>query len=213
MTKQARKRLVCGVGLNDATYKVYTYDKMNGKRKIIWTCPYYQTWAHVLERCYSNKFLTKNPNYKGSNVCKEWLTFSRFRAWMKTQQWIQFKANGGIERLQLDKDFLSGNKRGKLYSADTCVFVTRSLNNFLTDSKGNRGKHPLGVHFNKQHKKYNSKVQNPFTGQHENLGYFHTVEEAQAFYVARKQEFAAMYAEEQSDPRIAHALLTINWFD
>jgi len=207
------KRLVRGIGINDADYVVAKAKQINGTSKRVWTCPYYKTWGDMLTRCYLKRYLKRNPSYTGSKVCIEWLIFSNFRNWMRQQQWIQFTASGDIEKRHLDKDFLSGTKRGKLYSPDTCVFVSRQLNSFLLDGKAKRGMLPLGVTLATNSRKFQARIRNPFTNKSEYLGSFYTAEEAQAFYVARKQEFAAMLAAEQTDPRIANALLNINWFD
>jgi len=200
-----------GVGTNDAIYNVTKYERSLGKQKIIWKCPYYSTWKNMLNRCYCKASLQRKPNYKNTIVCKEWLSFSKFRTWMKNQQWIQFNANDDIEKLQLDKDFLSGNKRGKVYGPTTCVFISKKLNTFLLDRLASRGQYPLGVNFH--HTKYEARCNNPFTNKREYLGSFNTPDMAQAFYVTRKQELAKMLAAEQTDPRIAQALLNINWFD
>ena len=48
--------MVCGVGINDADYKVVNKEKFidhNGNvciRNI--TCPFYRAWADMLSRCY-----------------------------------------------------------------------------------------------------------------------------------------------------------------
>ena len=110
------KKLVCGVGINDADYavqKLETVGYADGKRKqrLVWVCPYYQTWIDMLKRCYSDKLQERQPTYKGCSVSEEWLTFSAFKVWMEKQD---------FERKQLDKDLLfEGNK---VYSAETCVF-------------------------------------------------------------------------------------------
>lgn len=200
-----RKKLVCGRGHNDADYVVHRLGRANGKWKIIWTCPYYRTWVNMLRRCF------KDIGYEGCIVCKEWLTFSNFRLWMRTQQWIRFTDACDIETLHLDKDFLSGEKRGKLYSPDVCVFVPASLNKFLIDSRKSRGNCPLGVFFNQKMKKYIAQISNPFTEKYENLGCFDTPDEAQLAYIIRKTEFAARLAAEQTDARIAQALLRLKW--
>ena len=109
------KRLVYGVGINDADYVVQKWETIgyvNGKQKqkLIWICPYYSAWKSMLKRCYSSKYQDKRPTYKGCSVSDEWLTFSVFKVWMEKQDW---------EGKQLDKDLLfEGNK---IYSADTCV--------------------------------------------------------------------------------------------
>jgi hypothetical protein len=160
MVKIAKKnKLVCGKGHNDAKY----FEKVNGKWKKVWACPYYSTWMHMLQRCYSDKVRVRLRTYEGCIVCDEWLKFSNFRLWMRKQQWIVFTDDCDIKRLTLDKDLLSGEKRGKLYSPNTCVFIPASLNNFLIDSRKSRGEYPLGVYFDRKKYMYKARVRNPFT--------------------------------------------------
>lgn len=116
--KTKNKRLVYGVGNNDADYVVEKREEIGyvgGKRrrKLMWVCPYYQTWKDMIKRCYSTKCQEKFPTYKGCSVSADWHTFSNFKAWMEKQNW---------EGKQLDKDILiEGNK---VYSPETCVFVS-----------------------------------------------------------------------------------------
>jgi len=69
----ATRKLAYGVGRNDADYKT----AVNGER-----CPYYRRWSSMLNRCYSASYQNMFPTYIGCTVCKDWLTFSHFRAWM-----------------------------------------------------------------------------------------------------------------------------------
>ena len=119
-----RTRLVCGVGINDADYKVElkrVVGRVNGKpiREIDWICPFYYKWRNMLVRGYSRKLKDRHKTYEECYVCEEWLRFSNFKAWMEQQDW---------EGKQLDKDLLViGNK---LYSPSTCCFVSRQVNSF-----------------------------------------------------------------------------------
>ena len=149
-------KLVCGVGINDSDYATRKFETIvvNGKqkRKLIWACPFYQTWKSMLERCYSTKYQDKYPTYKGCSVSKEWLTFSNFRAWMMTQDW---------QNNQLDKDLLfEGNK---VYSSETCVFVSGIVNNFTIDRGASRGEFLIGVAWHNPAEKFQSNCRNPFT--------------------------------------------------
>jgi hypothetical protein len=154
------KAMVCGVGINDADYKVNRWER--GPQ--VWQCPYYTTWKSMIERCYSVNNRKTHPSYEGSKVCDSWLRFSKFRKWMTTQQWIYFTDDEerNIIKKELDKDLLSGEKRGKIYSPETSVFLSRRTNLFLTDSKKTRGEYPLGV-CKFSNNKYKAQVKNPFT--------------------------------------------------
>jgi len=71
----ALRRLSFGVGVNDADYIVC--NKTDGKRM---TCPFYKRWNHMLERCYSEKFLERNPSYKGCTTCEDGTCFQISRS-------------------------------------------------------------------------------------------------------------------------------------
>jgi len=189
------KRLVCGVGVNDADYKTSLYKRIDGKTTRIWECPYRSTWVHMLTRCYSKKSLRERPSYTGCSVCTEWLMFSNFKAWMSRQDW---------KGKQLDKDILiPGNK---VYSPATCAFVSRQLNQFFVDSAASRGDWPVGVHWNKNAGKFGAKCRNPFTGKPEHLGYHLSADSAHRAWRRRKYELACQYAATETDSRVAAAL-------
>ena len=185
--------MLYGIGVNDANYYVIRTEKVNGKKKIVWECPYYRKWRAMFDRCYNKIYQEKQPTYKGCYVCDEWHSFSNFKGWMEKQNWVG---------MHLDKDILvEGNK---VYSPDTCVLVSRKVNNFLTDRKNDRGGYPLGVHLNNG--KLRAVCSNPKTGKREHLGYFITEEDAYLAWLSRKNELAHELSEEQHDPRVAEAL-------
>lgn len=195
------KKLVCGVGINDADYAVQKFETIgyvNGeqKRKLIWICPYYRVWHNMLKRCYSTKFKEKYPTYKGCSVSEEWLTFSVFKSWMEEQDW---------EGRQLDKDILfEGNK---IYSSETCTFITQTVNSFTTESGAARGEWLIGVYLDKVANKFKSQCGNPFTKKQEYLGFFNCPQEAHKAWIKRKLELAHLLAAEQTDERVAKALI------
>ena len=197
-----KNKLVYGVGINDADYTVAWYEMVDGKLKKK-TCPFYRTWSTMLARCYSEKYLAKKPSYRGSRVCDEWLRFSTFKAWMVEQDW---KDENGKKK-QLDKDLLSGSNRGKLYSPETCLFVSGALNSFLAFEQSVNNSFPVGVYWNSDVEKYQAEVNNSSTGGREYLGVFTTPEAASAAYCARKKEIAKKLAETVKDPRIKQILL------
>lgn len=121
-----RKKLIFGVGVNDADYPINC-----SKRGL---CPFYFRWRDALRRCYCPLYKKSFPTYEGCYFCDEWLVFSNFKHWMEKQEW---------EGKQLDKDIkILGNK---IYSPETCVFITGSVNSFFTLRGNARGDLPLGV--------------------------------------------------------------------
>lgn len=186
------KRLVYGVGINDAGY--ITERVVNGIRV---ECQFYARWRNMLNRCYCKSFLERRPSYAGATVCYEWLTFSNFKAWMEKQNW---------KGRQLDKDILV--KGNKVYSPETCVFVDGMTNSFNLDCMSARGLYPLGVHLNKQTSKFTSQCCNPFTKKNEHLGRFSNIDQAHEAWRKRKHELACQLADMQDDQRVAEALRT-----
>ena len=195
MKLRKRNKLVCGVGVNDADYNVY--ESVNGKHT--WRCPFYETWKSMLNRCYSEKYKSKNPTYKGCSVCDEWLIFSNFKRWMETQDWGD---------KQLDKDLLKeGNK---IYSSEYCIFIDRKINMFVIDRGASRGEYMIGVCWKKNRSKFQSHCSNPFTGKLKHLGYFNTELEAHLAWKECKHEISCQLAESEycKDPRLTEALRT-----
>ena len=125
----SRRRLVYGIGVNDADYKVSYRD--NGKKIM---CPIYSKWFQMIRRCYSLDYHKIFPSYSGCEVSKEWLVFSNFRKWMKSQDW---------KGKDLDKDIkILGNRK---YSAETCIFVDRFVNSFFKKTGFDNNGLPDGV--------------------------------------------------------------------
>lgn len=158
---RSKRRLVFGVGINDADYVVSP--KINGKQ---YQCPYYRKWFGMLSRCYSNKSLTST--YKECSVSSEWLTFSNFKKWMEGKDWL------GNE---LDKDLLVyGNK---LYSADTCLFVNNHINSLLTNDK-RKGNLPTGVKFVSKNNNFSASCKT--YGKFNHIGVYESAKEASDEY-------------------------------
>lgn len=194
------KILVYGVGINDASYNLSLKEELpriNGKRrqKHVWICPYYVAWKGMLQRCYSDAWHIKYPTYKDCTVCDEWLLFSNFKSWMEQQDW---------KGKQLDKDILSpGNK---IYSSETCIFVSVKVNSFITERQNDRGEYPIGVNWHKASQKFISKC-SQLNGERKYLGLFITPEEAHQAWLKEKLRLAKILASEQKDERVAKALI------
>ena len=193
-------KLVYGVGVNDLGYRVQVWEELpknGGKRvqKSVFKCKYYAAWTHMLERCYSEKYLESNPSYIGTRVCSEWLSASAFKKWMELQDW---------QGKSLDKDIISPGR--KLYSPDTCVFVHEATNLFVIASNASRGEYPIGVNLDKRTGRYRARCNNPFPEKPESLGGFLTPEEAHEVWRKRKHELAQLVAARELDPRVVEAL-------
>lgn len=206
------KRLVQGVGINDANYQVQKAEMLeeryaSGKLKTrkVWRCPYYSRWFSMLNRCYSKKRHERSPTYKGCTVCEEWLTFSNFRKWMDTQAW---QHEVGEKPLELDKDLLFQDN--KVYSPETCVFVHHKVNKFLTERKNDRGQYLLGCTTDTNSTKFKAQCNNPSTSTQEYLGLYDTEIEAHLVWKQRKHDNAIKLAHSKyvHDDRVRRILLT-----
>ena len=185
---------VHGVGVLDADYTVKVMrelERIGGvrRRELVWICPYYQSWRNMIMRCYCKPYQDRHPSYEGCSVEKEWLTFSKFKAWMDTQDW---------KGKQLDKDLLvEGNK---VYSPTTCAFVSSDINNFFHFNNSSSSGLPVGVR--KRGKKYTCRT---FRNGH--IGTFVSIDEALAEYTKQKAAEARELALSQTDDRVTNALI------
>lgn len=191
----ARRDPLFGVGINDSDTPVYKTGKVEGKKKILWICPFYKRWSDMLKRCYYVKY--KDDAYFGDKyVCDEWLYFSRFKLWMETQDW---------EGKHLDKDLLiPGNK---IYGPEACVFVDPRVNTFVIECNSNRGEWPVGVSYIESRNKFRASCSENLTGKKKTIGHFKTPEEAHAAWLEFKLDQAKVLASMQTDVRVAKALV------
>lgn len=191
--------IICGWGIYDCE-KPYmeTINLGNGVYKKV-ICPYYEKWRSILRKVYDNKFLKRNSSYLGTTICSEWKYFSAFKRWVDSQP------NRNWFNCHLDKDLISDKR--KHYSPETCVFISKSLNNFLTDRRNDRGEFFLGVNWKPKINKYEAKCNNPFEPKaNRYIGVFSNELEAHKAWQAKKHEYACRLAELQSDLRVAKAL-------
>lgn len=151
----AARKLLCGVGVNDADY--LTQPVVDSKRM---RCPAYQSWSSMIKRCYANPNGKKNRNYEGVTVCHEWLSFMEFRSW-----WVKNNVDG----YALDKDLISN---GTIYSPDTCVYVPQDINNFTIDCRSSRGEYKIGASFHISSGKFIGACRDHVTGKQKYLGLF-----------------------------------------
>ena len=109
--------MVQGKGVNDMPRGWRVSSKLN--RRI------YKAWQGMLHRCYSERLHQERPSYKGVEVCKRWLTLSNFvEDIIHLEGYTEWAENK--QKMALDKD-IKGNDC-KIYSPDTCKFVTYTDN-------------------------------------------------------------------------------------
>lgn len=192
---------VAGVGINDADYLVdvkMELPQIGGKRqrKQVFLCHIYNTWRGILNRCYKGKL----KNYIGVSVCDDWLYFSNFKKWYDTQSYAAGK--------EVDKDLLF--YQNKVYSPDTCVLVSKEVNQFLVTCNGRRGNYPLGVSKDNRNGKIRARVLGEtLKGKSDWLGYFKSVEEAHRAWQKSKTETGWYLYNKQTDPKVQQGLLRV----
>lgn len=127
---------VLGVG-----YIGNTPDKKSLKKNKIYIC-----WSDMLERCYGKTKNFKNDTYRNRvTICEEWLCYSNFSNWIRSQENYQFL--DGSCSWALDKDILI--KNNTMYAPDKCCIVPSYINGLFIKEKGSRGKYPIGVSITK----------------------------------------------------------------
>ncbi len=93
----------------------------------------YKVWRDMLKRCYCSKYHSKNKTYLDCEVSEDWWDLREFTKWFDINY---------IEGTYLDKDIkVKGNK---VYSKDTCLFVTPQENSEEAVSKHYKFVNPKG---------------------------------------------------------------------
>lgn len=158
----------------------------------------YRSWSGMLKRVYSPPTKETAVTYQDCSVREDWHYLSNFSRWYDKQilepDW------------HLDKDLLlKGNTQ---YSEDTCVFVPREINTFLTDRARHRGMWPVGVTYHERILKWQAACN--VDGKSQYLGVYYSPEEAFIAYKKCKENYAKTLAEkwrDRIDPRAYEALM------
>lgn len=99
-------------------------------------------WRNLLRR------VATDASYTNVTICDEWYNFDNFYKFVKNPE-NGFKGDG----YELDKDILCHNRKDKVYSPETCLFIPRILNVVLLDRQIHKtSKYPSGVTDNKNWK-------------------------------------------------------------
>jgi hypothetical protein len=93
----------------------------------------YVVWHDMIVRCYSKKKLSRSPTYKDCTVCDEWANFQNFADWFDSNY---------VHGMQLDKDKMSNGS--KLYSPETCCFISSHENTSIARAKKYKMINPSG---------------------------------------------------------------------
>lgn len=167
MVKNNNHKSIYGVGC-------YGYGKYTSDDKA------YTYWFNMLNRCYNPKYLKTRPTYMQCYVCEEWHNYQNFAKWFEENY---YEIDG--EEMCLDKDILI--KGNKLYSPETCVFVTSLMNCIFTKSDSTRGECCIGIS-KKNNGKYRAFVSN-FGQSKKGLHTYENEEDAFKEYKQEKEKY------------------------
>lgn len=110
----------------------------------------YNLWSCMIARCYN----PKNDNYsnyggKGVTVCDRWLTFANFYEDISSIEGFNEELFKN-KKISLDKDRKQQGATKKVYSLDTCCFLTHSEQNIYADYpvRSFKAISPKGVEYN-----------------------------------------------------------------
>ena len=95
----------------------------------------YLVWSAMLDRCYSLHSRKHNPTYSDATVCEEWHNFQAFAEWFYDNY---------VEGFHIDKDIKQGDVVNKVYSPETCSFVSQQNNNEEANAKKYKFRNPKG---------------------------------------------------------------------
>lgn len=185
-------KLIAGVGFFDRNGPYRS--RVNGK-----TTKAYDAWSNMIRRCYQESIIKNNESYRGCKVCDEWHEFTNFAEWY----YRNTPDNGN--KYHLDKDILSGS--GKVYSPETCLMVTRDVNNFFLDSAKTRWRYMIGVHFDKQTGRFRAACRGVSIVDRSILGRFESELDAHMAWRAVKSRCAYALAMSQDRAEVKNAIL------
>lgn len=150
----------------------------------------YNTWHHMLRRCYDPYWINKHLTYIDCFVCDEWHCFQNFAKWYE-ENYYEVKN----EIIDLDKDIL--NKGNKIYSPTTCIFSPQRINKLIITNERHRGKLLIGC----DERQGKIRVRCLTSEGSKHLGYFSLNRPFQAFTVYKnfKENYIKQVADEYKD--------------
>lgn len=102
----------------------------------------YSAWHGMIARCYSN--YERYHTYDNTIVCDRWLVFSNFLEDLPLIEGYELWLNNSNQAITLDKDLKQQEVKNKVYSLETCCFVTQSDNTKEMHSRNIQGKNIQG---------------------------------------------------------------------
>lgn len=163
-------------------------------------CEFYARWHGMLMRCYSAKYQAKYPTYRGFTVCREWLEFANFKAWMAGQDFVG---------MHLDKDLI--DPESMEYAPSNCAFIPGWLNKAFNENAAQRSQWGVGIKKKRLASGDTYSACISIDGRTTHLGTYQAQEEASAAYqqakISYQRDLVDRYAAMGSaDQRVVAAL-------
>ena len=140
----------------------------------------YNTWQHMIQRCYYEGENVMYSPYKNCIVCDDWHNFQNFAKWFEENYYTV-----NDETMCIDKDILI--KNNKIYSPKTCLIVPNRINCLILRNTINRNGLPIGVTYDKVRNKYKTQCKD-INCKNKFLGRYNTKEEAFKVYKIYKEK-------------------------
>lgn len=192
------KKFVYGFGIPDSPVPIQQYvNSADGLTRKKMTIPEYKDWSDMLKRALSYDFKMEVKCYDKVTVSEDFRRFSSYYTWVHEVQ-----QNPDWKSCQLDKDILSPTD-AKIYSPETCAYVTNKTNGFFTSKDIN------SLLFTPNSKGIITlSMSTPFSNKNIDLGKFDNQDEARIAWKEGKHQIALKLAEIEKDPRVVEVLLT-----
>ena len=151
----------------------------------------YNTWQHMLRRCYDPYTLNNDMSYIDCFVDERFHNLQDFGEWFEENY---YEVND--EMMCLDKDILY--KNNKIYSPETCIFVPERINKLFIRNISQRKDLPMGIQYRDDRNKYVARCNIVENGIEKRIqiGQFDTVEEAFYNYKNYKEGYIKIVADE-----------------
>lgn len=165
--KNPYDKTVCGIGFLGESY----INKETNIKSI-------RKWSSMINRCYYEPYLKRERAYEKCTVCEEWHNYTNFKKWYD-ENYYEIE---GV-KIDLDKDIKCINNH--VYSPDTCMFVPREINLFLTNATNIKPRKnnnlPTGVKLHSINNTYIVQIENKTKT-------FYNIEDAFYYYKNKKEE-------------------------
>lgn len=139
----------------------------------------YAIWGLMMLRCYDVSAHARLPSYSDVTICDEWHNFSVFSLW-----YHRYYPRNGLN-YHIDKDLLDSSSRE--YGPLSCLFISPSLNVFMTNHKSSNTSGHIGVVWDKPKRKWVAKIGINWKTYY--LGHFEDIKEAaEAYRIARAEQ-------------------------